>query len=88
MRTLLAALLLAAAGCTSARAARPAGAVIAKDPVCLYHRDLGCVDVEVGPTTPRAVYGGKTYYFCADRCRARFLADPDKFARYAEQNGG
>jgi len=26
-------------------------------------------------------YGGKIYYFCSQRCRAAFEADPAKYAR-------
>ena len=41
-------------------------------------------------------HDGQTYYFCADRCRSRFVADPDRFldpearqqAAQAEQLGG
>ena len=43
------------------------------DPVCGMAVD-GISDA------PRSVSGGKTYYFCADRCRRTFEADPGKYA--------
>ena len=43
----------------------------AEDPVCLMS-----VDIE---TAVSAEYGGQSYYFCADGCRAEFLADPARF---------
>ena len=49
--------------------------------VCKYNNDLACVDVTVTDTTPRAVYQGKTYYFCSDDCRKDFQNRPDKWAR-------
>ena len=41
------------------------------DPVC---------QMVVDPKTARsAEVGGKTYYFCSEGCRAKFLANPDKY---------
>jgi YHS domain-containing protein len=42
-----------------------------------------------GPTAdaPALVeYDGTTVYFCADRCRQRFVADPDRFTRSGPQS--
>ena len=41
------------------------------DPVC---------EMVVDPATARsAVVRGKTYYFCSEGCRTKFVADPDKY---------
>lgn len=41
--------------------------------------DVVC-GMEVEPTTPlRADHKGKTYYFCSEGCRSRFLAAPESF---------
>jgi Cu(I)/Ag(I) efflux system membrane fusion protein len=45
----------------------------AKDPVC---------GMDVDPASDRTLkteYQGKTYYFCAEMCRERFEADPEKY---------
>ena len=68
----------ALAGC-SARGSRGDDR-IAEDPVCLYNRDLGCMEVRVDERTPRAVHLGRTYYFCAESCRIAFERDPGKYA--------
>ena len=83
LRTASTAVLLLAlavsAGCAARRPldARP----IADDPVCLYNRDLGCVHVRVDPSTPQAVYQGKTYYFCSADCRAEFEKHPAHYLK-------
>ena len=43
-----------------------------KDPVC---------GMTVDPHTAkhRAEHAGRTYYFCADRCRTKFVADPARY---------
>jgi Cu+-exporting ATPase len=43
-----------------------------KDPVC---------GMTVDPHTAmhRAEHAGRTYYFCADRCRTKFMADPARY---------
>ena len=48
------------------------GAGYAMDPVCGMQ-----VERELAPTTARG--GDQTYFFCSDRCRDRFVADPDRF---------
>src|SRR6266852_796931 len=48
------------------------GAGYAIDPVCGMQ-----VERQLAPAT--AGSGGQTYFFCSDRCRDRFVADPDRF---------
>ena len=76
--TVTLAALAALGGCAGPREADPRP--IAEDPVCLYNRDLGCVQVRVDDQTPRAEYQGKTYYFCDERCRLAFEKNPVKYA--------
>jgi len=56
-------------GCRHAAKSAPEEATRVKDPVC---------GMTVDPHTAkhRAEHAGRTYYFCADRCRTKFLADP------------
>ncbi|HYM18548.1 MAG TPA: heavy metal translocating P-type ATPase [Micropepsaceae bacterium] len=51
---------------------RPAGASLAKDPVC---------GMNVDPHTAkhRAEYLGRTYYFCGAKCAEKFKAEPTKY---------
>jgi Cu+-exporting ATPase len=59
--------------------AAPAAAVLAKDPVC---------GMTVDPATAKHthVHDGTTYYFCAARCREKFIADPANYlARLASR---
>jgi YHS domain-containing protein len=35
--------------------------------------------VEVAARTPWTMYAGKTYYFCCDPCKPRFLGDPEGY---------
>ena len=44
----------------------------AKDPVC-------SMDVDPHATPHRAGHAGRTWYFCSDRCRERFVAAPGDF---------
>ncbi len=46
---------------------------MAIDPVC---------DMEVDPTLAAVSteYGGRTYYFCSDECKAEFESNPQLFA--------
>jgi len=37
------------------------------------------MDVDPHATKHRADYGGRTYYFCSERCRERFVAEPVKY---------
>src|SRR5690348_4376983 len=48
-----------------------AAAETAIDPVC---------EMVVDPKTARSAdVRGKTYYFCSEGCRTKFVADPDKY---------
>ncbi len=44
----------------------------ARDPVC-------GMTVDPGKTPHHIVHAGTDYYFCSDRCRTRFDADPDRY---------
>jgi Cu+-exporting ATPase len=46
--------------------------MMAKDPVC--H-----MNVDESKATLKAENGGVMYYFCAQVCKDRFLADPGKY---------
>jgi YHS domain-containing protein len=70
---------LALAACAAHRTGAPDSRPIAKDPVCQYYRDLGCVDVRVDADTPRAEYAGVSYYFCCAHCKEQFEANPTQF---------
>jgi protein SCO1 len=49
-----------------------AEAALAVDPVC-------GMDVHVAPGTPEAEHAGKTFHFCSEVCRERFVANPETF---------
>ena len=69
----------AAAVTDTGRNPAPATAVAEteRDPVC-------GMSVAVGTATHQADAGGRTYYFCCAHCRARFLAEPHKYAATSE----
>jgi len=46
----------------------------AVDPVC-------GMQVHAGPDTPHVSHDGHTVYFCSERCRDRFVADPKAYSR-------
>jgi YHS domain-containing protein len=37
--------------------------------------------VKVKENTPRVEWGGRTWYFCSEECKAAFLADPRHFVQ-------
>jgi YHS domain-containing protein len=46
-----------------------------------YALDSVCgMQVEVANAPASTVQAGKRFYFCSDRCRVRFEADPERFA--------
>ena len=45
---------------------------MAVDPVC-------GMEVEPEKAAATAEYAGRKYYFCAEGCRERFVADPEKY---------
>src|SRR5690242_7174467 len=49
----------------------------ATDPVC-------GMKVKVAGAAHRAEHAGHTWYFCSDRCRTKFTAEPDRYLRPAE----
>lgn len=50
---------------------------MAIDPVC-------GMDVEPDKAAAKSIYGGKDYYFCAEMCKKKFDADPDKYLGKSE----
>jgi YHS domain-containing protein len=50
-----------------------AKATAAKDPVCGMEVDPKAADVI------KTQYGDKTYYFCSEKCKKDFQADPKKY---------
>ena len=58
--------------CGGASKAKEETGRVVKDPVC---------GMTVDPRTAkhRAEHAGRTYYFCADRCRTKFMADPARY---------
>ncbi len=60
------------AGATAPQHGRPSTEQGAKDPVC---------GMTVDPKTAkhRHTHAGQPYYFCAAKCREKFIADPDKY---------
>ncbi len=46
--------------------------MIVKDPVC-------GMDVDTSKTRYKSIYKGKIYYFCSERCKKEFEADPEYF---------
>ena len=49
-----------------------------KDPVC-------GMNVEPDEAAARAEWEGETFHFCSQRCREKFIADPEKFLREEEK---
>lgn len=75
-RTLLALLgaaALAAAACRTPLPDPEPGHALC--PCCAEDGDLACVDVAIGPDTPRAEIDGAVYWFCSEECRDRFVAE-------------
>lgn len=74
-------LLFSVIGCASTRpqTLTQSGQQIAKDPVCAYFAEMGCIDVAVMENTPQSTYEGKTYFFCSQRCKTDFDKKPSKY---------
>jgi len=49
--------------------------------VCKRNADLACVDVLVDPSTPQYDYDGRTYYFCSEECKSKFVREPGKYVQ-------
>lgn len=45
--------------------------MIATDPVCGMHLDE--------PTTLRATFAGREYFFCSEECRRQFVESPEEY---------
>jgi uncharacterized membrane protein YraQ (UPF0718 family)/YHS domain-containing protein len=57
------------------------GAGYSSDPVC-------GMQVETANAAATANYSGRTFYFCAERCRDRFLRDPTRFVGHPVEAAG
>ena len=51
-----------------------------KDPVC-------GMDVDEKKAAAQAIHRGKTYYFCAEACKACFEKDPERYAQPPKPEG-
>jgi YHS domain-containing protein len=50
-------------------------------------KDLVCgMQVDESKAKAKAVYQGKTYYFCSHSCQEKFLSSPDKFIEKEKQS--
>ena len=58
--------------CCSAKGASPAANAVIRDPVCGM-----MVDAAAGK--PTAEHGGRTLHFCSERCRTKFVAEPQSY---------
>lgn len=67
------------AGCAGGPARGEAAVATCECSVCRENADLACLNVKVTPSTPRVEYGGRTYYFCSEECKAEFQKRPEKF---------
>ena len=47
---------------------------VATDPVC-------SMTVRIVDSTPRATHAGRTFYFCSEMCRERFVAEPARYTK-------
>ncbi|NNN01492.1 MAG: YHS domain-containing protein, partial [Acidimicrobiaceae bacterium] len=56
------------------------GSGYAIDPVC-------AMQVRVADAPAHATFAGDEYYFCADRCREKFEANPERYANGATSDG-
>ncbi|WP_421914750.1 heavy metal translocating P-type ATPase [Mesorhizobium sp.] len=59
-------------GCCSVKAAAPAGDAVVRDPVC-------GMTVDPAAGRPTAEHGGHLFHFCSERCRSKFVAEPDQY---------
>ncbi|MEZ2328350.1 heavy metal translocating P-type ATPase [Mesorhizobium sp. RCC_202] len=60
------------ASCCAAKEAAPAAGTITRDPVC------GMI-VDPAAGKPTAERGGRGFHFCSERCRTKFVADPENY---------
>ncbi|WP_027166064.1 heavy metal translocating P-type ATPase [Mesorhizobium sp. WSM3224] len=58
--------------CCSAKDTAPAAEAVIRDPVC-------GMTVDPAAGKPTAEHGGRTFHFCSDRCRTKFVAGPEAY---------
>ncbi|MCV3206016.1 heavy metal translocating P-type ATPase [Mesorhizobium sp. YC-39] len=64
-------------GCCSAKATPSAADAVVRDPVC------GMI-VDPAAGKPAAEHGGQLHHFCSERCRQKFVAEPEKYLTAAD----
>ncbi len=47
--------------------------------VCKMNADLACVDLDSTQKNPTYLYNEKTYSFCSDECKTKFVKNPEKY---------
>ena len=48
----------------------------------VMEKDVVCgMQVDPAKAAGQSQYNGKTYYFCSDSCKAKFVANPAQFAK-------
>ncbi|AZO04903.1 MULTISPECIES: heavy metal translocating P-type ATPase [unclassified Mesorhizobium] len=60
------------ASCCSAKGAASAAEAVIRDPVC-------GMTVDPAAGKPTAEHGGRTFHFCSERCRTKFVAEPESY---------
>ncbi len=60
------------ASCCSAKGAAPVAEAVIRDPVC-------GMTVDPAAGKPTAEHGGRTIHFCSERCRSKFVAEPENY---------
>ncbi|CDX42909.1 Copper-transporting P-type ATPase [Mesorhizobium sp. ORS 3359] len=60
------------ASCCSAKTAASAAETVIRDPVC-------GMTVDPAAGKPTAEHGGRTFHFCSERCRTKFVAEPESY---------
>ncbi|TJV69587.1 MAG: heavy metal translocating P-type ATPase [Mesorhizobium sp.] len=60
------------ASCCSAKTAASAAEAVIRDPVC-------GMTVDPAAGKPTAEHGGRTFHFCSERCRTKFVAEPESY---------
>lgn len=63
----------------SASASPPAAAPVAEEPAKIVTDPVCTMSVRVTPDTVHTTYQGHEVYFCSERCRDAFLANPAKY---------
>jgi len=56
----------------------PGEAQLGDDTTCVVHQGPA---FKVTASTPKAEYGGRTYYFCCDHCAKRFQERPGDYVK-------